>query len=93
MDGIKTVDGLLKAKALTPEEEDQLHDIIEECRTRERQIREASRVARQNLESLSRSFGMVMETIATVSKSIDDLHEEVEKLQLRMMPEDQFYRE
>ena len=32
MNGIKTVDDLIRAKNLTPEEEEQLRDIIEECR-------------------------------------------------------------
>ncbi len=93
MDGIKTVDDLLKAKNLTPEEEDLLRDIITECRAREVQIKEVCSEARQNLESLSTNFGMIVQTIATVNREIDHLHEEVERLQLKMMPEEQFYRE
>lgn len=93
MDGIKSVDDLLKAKNLTPEEEHLLRDIIAECREREVQIKEVCTEARQNLESLSQNFGMIVQTIATVNKAVDHLHEEVERLQLRMMPEEQFYRD
>ena len=59
MDGIKTIDELIKAKKLTPEEQEKLREIIEECRIRETQIQEASDATQQNLESLSRSFGLI----------------------------------
>ena len=93
VNGIKTVDDLIKAKKLTPEEEEQLQDIIEECRKREANIREASDAVRLNMEGLTRSFGAIVDTISFVGKAVDELHEEVERLQLRMMPEAQFYRE
>ncbi len=93
MDGIKSVDDLLRAKQLTPEEEELLGDIINECRVREVQIKEVCSEARQNLESLSENFGLIVRTIATVNRAVDHLHEEVERLQLRMMPEEHFYRE
>jgi hypothetical protein len=93
MNRIKTVDDLIKAKNLTPEEEEKLRDIIEECRMRELQIREASEVARQNMEGLTRSFGAIVETISSVGKAVDELHEEVGKLQLKMMPEAQFFHD
>jgi polyhydroxyalkanoate synthesis regulator phasin len=93
MNGIKTVDDLIRAKKLTPEEEEQLRDIIEECRNRETQIQVASDTAKRNIEGLARSFGTIVDTISTVGKAVDELHEEVEKLQLRMMPEAQFYHE
>jgi DNA replication initiation complex subunit (GINS family) len=93
MDGIKNVDDLLKAKNLTPEEEHLLRDIIAECREREVQIKEVCTEARQNLENLSQNFGTIVQTIATVNRAVDQLHEEVERLQLKMMPEEQFYRD
>ncbi len=93
MEGIKTVDELLKAKQLTAEEEDLLRDIIEECRAREEQIKEVSLEARHNLETLSKNFAVIVDTIATVGRAVDHLQEEVERLQLTMMPEEQFYRE
>jgi len=93
MDGIKTIDDLIQAKKLTLEEQDELREIIEECRIRETQIEEASRVTKQNLEGLSRSFGLIVSTISDVGKAVDELYEEVGKLQLKMMPETQFFRE
>jgi hypothetical protein len=92
MKGIKTVDGLIQAKGLSAEEQERLHDIIEECRHREVQIREASDTAKRNLEGLSRTFGMIMSTISNIGKAVDDLHDEVDRLQLRMMPEEQFFQ-
>jgi hypothetical protein len=93
MDGVKTVDDLLEAKGVTDEETEQFHDIIEECRLREARIREASDAARQNILDLSEALSMIIGTFALVSKSVDALHDEVEQLQLRMMPEEEFYRE
>jgi hypothetical protein len=93
MEEIKTVDDLIRAKGLTREEQEKLKDVIEECRRREVQIRDASDSAKRNLESLSRSFGMIVDTISTVGRAVDELQEEVERLQLRMMPAEQFYRE
>jgi uncharacterized coiled-coil DUF342 family protein len=93
MNGITTVDELIRSKNLSPEEEEQLREIIEECRRREVLIKEASDSARQNIESLARSFGAIVETISDVGKAVEDLHEEVGRLQLRMMPEANFFHD
>ena len=93
MNGITTVDELIRSKNLSPEEEEQLREIIEECRRREILIKEASDNARQNIESLARSFGAIVETISDVGKAVEDLHEEVGRLQLRMMPEANFFHD
>jgi hypothetical protein len=92
MEEIKTVDDLIKVKRLTAEEQEKLRDIIEECRMRETQIREASESAKRNIEALSVTFDKVIETISTVGKAVDKLHEEIGRLQLKMMPEEQFFR-
>jgi len=93
MDEIKTIEDLIKAKNLTAEEEEKLREVIEECRMREAQIREASEAARRNLEGLSRSFALIVDTIAAVGRGVGELQAEVERLQLKMMPEEAFYRE
>jgi hypothetical protein len=36
---------------------------------------------------------MIIGAFAIVGKSVDALHDEFARLQLRMMPEEQFYRE
>jgi hypothetical protein len=92
MKEIKTVDDLIRAKGLSAEEQEKLRDVIAECRQREVQIKEASETARRNLEGLSRTFGMVMDTISSIGKAVDGLTDEVDRLQLRMMPEEQFFQ-
>ena len=72
MEGAKTVDSLLREKGVTPEEEEQLREIIEECRTREAQIKEASESARQNMEKLADTLKMVFDTFAVISNSVDE---------------------
>jgi hypothetical protein len=92
MDNIKTVDDLIRARGLSADEQEKLRDIIEECRVREVQIREASESAKRNLEGLSRAFDSVVDTIYTVSRAVDDLQDEVGRLQLTMMPAEQFFQ-
>ncbi len=93
MDGVKTVDDLLREKGVTADEAEKLRDIIEECRLREVQIKEASDAARQNIQALSDALGTMIDAFALVGRNVDALHDEVAQLQLRMMPEEQFYRE
>ena len=93
MERAKTVDSVLREKSVTPEEEKQLREIIEECRARESEIKKASEAARQNMEKLADTLRMIFDTFAVVSTSVDDLHDEVQRLQLRMIPEEHFYRE
>ena len=92
MKEIKTVEELIQAKGLSADEREMLRDVIEECRRREAQIREASESAKRNLQGLTRTFGAVMATISGIGRAVDDLQEEVERLQLRMMPEEQFFQ-
>jgi hypothetical protein len=93
MGEVKTVDDLLKAKGVSGEEMEQLREVIEECRLREVRIKEASDAAWQNIRDLSEALNAIIGTFVMVSKSVDALHEEVAQLQLKMMPEEQFYRE
>jgi hypothetical protein len=93
MDGVKTVDDLLREKGVTADEEEQLRDIIEECRVREIRIKQASDAARENIRALSDTLTMIIDTFTIVGRSVDALHEEFGRLQLQMMPEEQFYRE
>jgi hypothetical protein len=92
MNEIKTVDDLMRAKGLTTEEQKKLRDIIEECRARETRIKEASEATKRNLQGLSRTFSMIVDTISRVNRAVDELNDQVDKLQLRMMPEEQFFQ-
>lgn len=51
-----------------------------------------ARQARRDLERLSRTFGTIIDALSTVGKAVEELHGELGKLQLKMMPADQFYR-
>jgi uncharacterized coiled-coil DUF342 family protein len=93
MEGIKTVDDLVRAKGLTPAEEEQLRDIIEECRQREIKIQEASESTKRNMEALATNLGVIVQAITTIGKSIEELYDEAENMKLKMMPEHEFYRE
>jgi archaellum component FlaC len=93
MERAKTVDDLLREKGVTPAEEEQLREVIEECRMREADIKKASESARENMEKLADTLKMIVDTFAVVSNSVDELHNEVQRLQLRMIPEEHFYRE
>jgi hypothetical protein len=93
MEGIRTIDDLIKAKGLTAKEEESLREIIEECKLRESQIKVASEQAKHNLEGLSKTFTYLVDGIFNVSQAVSDLHAEVERMQLRIMPEEQFFRE
>jgi hypothetical protein len=89
---ITAVDDLIRAKGLSAEEQEKLRDIIADCRARELRIKEASESAKRNLEGLSRTIGLIVDNISTIGRAINDLHEEVERLQLKLMPEEQFFR-
>jgi hypothetical protein len=93
MDEIRTVDDLIKAKGLTAEEQEKLREIIAECKEREVQIQTASDQARRSLEGLTKTFSYIVDTISTVGRAVDELHDEVGRLQLRMMPAEQFFRD
>ncbi len=90
---IRTVDDLIRAKNLTAEELIQFKDMIEEFRERERKIEEYATAARSNLNELSTSMRMLGERAAIMAKALRISLDEMERIQLRMMPSDKFYRE
>ncbi len=67
IDEIKTVDDLLKAKNVTPEERELLKDIIEVARTNERKIREYA-------EQMKANFNRLSQALQTMEES--DIHSE-----------------
>jgi len=92
-DEIKSVDDLIRAKNLTAEELMQFRDIIEESKERERKIEEYANAARSNLDQLSASMRILGERAAIVAKALRISLDEMERIQLRMMPSEKFYRE
>lgn len=93
MDGIKTVDDLLKAKGLTTEELKLFEDLIREARDREKKSVEMSQLTKENLRKLSDGFAVIAERTYEISKSMDKVLDEMETLYLRSMPESKFQHE
>jgi hypothetical protein len=92
-DEIRTVDDLIKAKNLTAEELVEFKDMIEEFKERERKIEEHVSAAKSNLNQLSNSMKVLGERASIISKALRISLDEMERIQLRMMPNDKFYRE
>jgi hypothetical protein len=93
MDGIRTVDDLIKAKNLTEKELEMFDDLIREARERERKSNELSKQTRANLEKLSGDLTTIVEKTSQLGQSIKQLLDQMEALHLRSMPEGKFYRE
>jgi len=93
MDGIRTVDDLIKAKNLTEKELEMFDDLIQEARERERKSAELSKLTRANLEKLSGDLTTIVERTSELGRSIKQLLDQMESLHLRSMPEGKFYRE
>ncbi len=93
MDGIKTVDDLIRAKNLTPEEMEQFKDLIEEFKERERKIEENISTAKANLNQLFDTLRVIGERTVVLGKALEELLDDVGTRQLKMMPSEKFYRE
>lgn len=93
MDDISSVDELLKAKNLNADEFDQLKDLIEESRIREKRIREWSSQTRENLERLSQSFQEISERTDQMSHALGIMVEQAEAMYLKLLPKEGFYLE
>jgi hypothetical protein len=93
MDGIKTVDDLIRAKNLTAEEMTQFEDLIEEFKERERKIKENVSTARSNLNQLLFTIATLGEKTSVLGKALNSLLEEIDIAKLKLMPNDKFYRE
>jgi predicted transcriptional regulator len=93
IDEIKTVDDLLNAKNVTPEERELLKDIIEVARTNERKIREYAEQMKANFNRLSQALQTMEERTFILNKALQGLLDATDTLHLRLMPSEKFYRE
>ena len=93
MDEIKTVDDLLKAKNVTPEEHELLKDIIEVARINERKIREYAEQMKANFSRLSQALQTMEERTFILNRALQGLLDATDTLHLRLMPSEKFYRE
>ena len=93
MDEIKTVDDLIKAKNLTPQEMELLKDVIEEARERERKSVLLSQQTKENLKKLSDGLNIIAERTTDISRSLHSLLDQMETLYIKSIPDAKFYRE
>ncbi len=93
MNGATTVNGLLESLNVTEEELELHKELIEECRENERKITEYSSLTKQNIEKLTVVFSGMFQMMTILTAALNDLITEIERLSLRMMPTDMFYRE
>lgn len=93
MDNIKTVEDLIRAKNLTPEELELHRELIEECRENEKKINEYCNAARENLRKMYNTLDNVSKKAAEIHDAFERLVEETENLSLRLIPDEKFHRE
>lgn len=93
IDEIKTVDDLLEAKNVTPEECELLKDIIEVARINEQKIREYAEQMKANFNRLSKALQTMEERTFILNKALQGLLDATDTLHLRLMPSEKFYRE
>lgn len=93
MDKVKTVDDLLKAKNVTPEEQELLKDIIEIARANERKIREYADRMKENFSRLTKALQAMEERTFILNEALQSLIDATDTLHLRLMPSEKFYRE
>ena len=93
MDSIKTIEDLIRAKNLTPEELELHKDLIEECRENEQKINAYCNRARDNLQRMYDALDDVSKKATEIHNAFERLVEETENLSLRLIPDEKFHRE
>ena len=90
---IKRVDELLSIKNMSQQEFELHKELIEECRERETMIEEYSARTQGSLQQLAQACETATERAKILAASIEKVLDEMESLCLKLLPEDQFYRE
>lgn len=93
MSEICNIDELIRQKKLTPEEMELHREIIEECREREKKIKEYSESAQQNLTILSREIQSIMEVTTLLKKVTHELLRKTAYLYITLLPKERFYND
>jgi chromosome segregation ATPase len=88
----RTIDGLIKEKALTPEEFERHRDLIDECRRREQRIDKYCSTARRGLQELSTSLRLLGEKSRELDRALENLNDTLDALSLILIPADKFHR-
>ncbi len=93
MGNIKRVDQLVNLKNLSTKELELHRELIEECRDRESMIDDFSARTQGSLQQLAVACESATERARVLAASIEKVLDEMETLCLKLLPEDQFYRE
>jgi uncharacterized coiled-coil DUF342 family protein len=75
---MKTIEELLKEKNLTPEEERNLHELIEECKQREADIQKASEESQEALDRLGNTCLSMLNSLKELNESSQNLAVRIE---------------
>ncbi len=89
----KRVDELISMKNLSAQEFELHKELIDECREREAMIENFSARTQGSLQQLAHACENATERAKVLAASIEKVLDEMESLCLKLLPEDQFYRE
>lgn len=87
MKRVKTIDDLLREINLTPEELELHRDLIEECRGREAQIKEYSRITGESMRRMTEELDRLNRTAEELWQEAKKLSQRINGIYLRSMPE------
>ncbi len=93
MTDIKRLDELINWKNLSAQEMELHKELIDECREREAMIENFSARTQGSLQQLAQACETATERAKVLAASIERVLDEMENLCLKLLPEDQFYRE
>ncbi len=93
MADIKGIDELISWKNLSAQEWELHKELIAECRDREAMIESFSARTQCSLQQLAQACETATERAKVLADSIEKVLDEMENLCLKLLPEDQFYRE
>jgi DNA-directed RNA polymerase specialized sigma subunit len=77
---MKTVDGLISE--WTEEEKEELKDLIEECRERERRLIENATACKENLTKITECLDLFYSDLYTIKKKAEKLEDELSGIYL-----------
>ena len=80
----KTIDDLIREKNLSPDEFKRHRELIEECRTREAQIREYSRAAHESMKRMTEELDKLNRTAEELWQEAQTLSQRVSGICLRL---------
>jgi polyhydroxyalkanoate synthesis regulator phasin len=83
---VKTINDLIREKDLSPEEIKRHRELIEECRTREAQIREYSRASHESMRRMTEELDKLNRTAQELWQEAQRLSQRVSGVCLRVAP-------